>query len=174
MKLYHFTAAECLRGIAQEGLTVGDVPTDIVKMRGQIGVWLTSATESDGHGLTGARIDKKRCRIEIEIADNAPLLVRWSEWSPTNVTLATRRLLTLTAADEVGRDRSDTWWIYLGWIRRDSIVGVTDMTTGEKIEDWTTFHPEHLSLAAVPFRRKENWQKRMLKDVRSAAAELTM
>lgn len=166
--LNHFTAAEYLRGIAREGLTVGDVPTDIRKMEGRIGVWLTSAPEPNGHGLVGSLFDKKRFRIEVDIDDDAPLLARWNDWSLENVTRDTRHILSQAAARDAERDLSDTWWIYFGWIRPERIVRVTDMTTGEPVEDWATLCPEHRSVPAVPFRRKQIWQKRMLDDVRRA------
>lgn len=170
MRLYHFTAAEYLRGIAQEGLTVGDVPTDIHKMRGRIGVWLTSTPTPEGHGLAGSRYDKAGFRIEVDIDDNAPLLARWSDWSLRNVTPETRRILNNAAARETGQDLSDTWWVYFGWIRPEQIVGVSDTETGEAVEDWATICPLHVSVPAVSFRRKEIWQRKMLKDVRRAMA----
>ena len=43
MVLYHFTAGEYLRGIAEYGLTVGDVPTDFNRLKSKVGVWFTTS-----------------------------------------------------------------------------------------------------------------------------------
>lgn len=169
MLLYHYTAGEYLRAIAKEGLTVGDVPTDLARMRGRIGVWLTSSPDPTGHGLAGSQLDKERFRIAVDIDDNAPLLKQWSDWSASNVTQETRKALNNAAGDE-GTDLSDTWWIYFGWIRPERLIGVVDIDAGEEVGDWSTFWPDYKSLPAVPFRRKESWQKKMLKDVRRAQA----
>ena len=55
MKLYHFTSARHLYGIGLYGLTVGDVPTDIKRERGRIGVWRLPTTHQTGMALTAAR-----------------------------------------------------------------------------------------------------------------------
>jgi hypothetical protein len=81
VKLYHFTSARHLRGIALHGLTVGDVPTDIAAWKGCCGVWLTSDKTSRGQGLEGGQADKCRFRLTVEAPDNA-LLVKWTDWAP--------------------------------------------------------------------------------------------
>ncbi|MFD2647089.1 hypothetical protein ACFSX5_04670 [Devosia albogilva] len=139
-------------------------------MEGQIGVWLTSATEPHGHGLLGSRFNKKAFRVEVQLDENA-LLCRWPEWSLRNVTTETRRILNGAAAEEIGQDLTHTWWIYFGWIRPRQIVRVTEMASGEEVENWATFWPEHLIVPAVSFRRKMIWQKKMLKEVRRALAQ---
>lgn len=98
MLLYHFTAGENLRAIATEGLTIGDVPTDLDRMKGRIGVWLTTSESPDGHGLSESAVNKKRFRLRVDVPDT-PLLVRWSEWSLKNVTPLTRERLQSLAAD---------------------------------------------------------------------------
>lgn len=91
MKLYHFTSGNALRGIARHGLTVGDVPTNIRKLSGRIGVWLTSSDDPNGHGVGSGQIDKKRVRLTVDVPDK-PARVHWLEWSKENVTEETRDL----------------------------------------------------------------------------------
>jgi len=57
---FHFTHRSALYGIGRYGLTVGDVPTDLRKGRGLIGVWLTTSAQAAGHGLEGSLEDKRR------------------------------------------------------------------------------------------------------------------
>ena len=72
MILYHFTSARHLRPISRYGLTVGDVPTDLDRWRGRIGVWLTSSTVPYGHGLGGGTAEKGGYRLSVSVADDAP------------------------------------------------------------------------------------------------------
>jgi hypothetical protein len=169
MILYHYTAGGNLRGIAKEGLTVGDVPTDIQRWKGRVGVWLTSSINPNGHGLVGSANDKKRFRIEVDVDDASPVLCRWDEWSLRNVTPETRRILSKTAAQDGDADFSSTWWLYFGWIKPDRLIRVIDTMTGEAVEGWSTIWPEGDSVPAVSFRRKEAWQKNLLRAVRQHA-----
>jgi len=63
VKLYHFTSYRHLWGIAQCGLTVGDVPTDVRLNQGLCGVWFTMRGEPEGHGLEHPIVDKKAIRL---------------------------------------------------------------------------------------------------------------
>tara|TARA_R110002124_G_scaffold144122_15_gene309054 strand:- start:923 stop:1429 length:507 start_codon:yes stop_codon:yes gene_type:complete len=165
MLLYHYTAGENLRGIAKEGLTVGDVPTDLIKSKGRIGVWFTTSKNADGHGLDGSKVDKTRFRLAVEIPET-PLLVRWSEWAKTNVTAFTRKRLD-DAID--GHSGSADWWVCFGWVRPDQIDNVFDMATGEELPDWHLAWPEINSRPGIPFRQRDAWQRRMLKEIKRAA-----
>jgi hypothetical protein len=65
MILYHFTSGYHLYGIGRHGLTVGDVPTDLRRNRGRIGIWFTSSPTATGHGLETSSVDKGRYRLEV-------------------------------------------------------------------------------------------------------------
>jgi hypothetical protein len=71
--LYHYSAGEYLHAIAKHGLTVGDVPTNIMAGLGKIGVWLSSADHPDGNCLGGSAIDKSRFRFAVEVTPEDPL-----------------------------------------------------------------------------------------------------
>lgn len=130
MILFHYTSAEHLRGIARCGLTVGDVPTDIPNNRGRVGVWLTSEPTSNGHGLEHSKVDKKRYRLTVSVPDS-PVLVRWSEWAPRNVTSETIYLL-----NKANGEGAASWYIYFGVVMRTAITSCVDMTTGEEVLNW--------------------------------------
>jgi hypothetical protein len=117
------------RAIARHGITVGDVPTDIHRFRGRIGVWLTSSESAAGHGLFLLRCRQDRLppdgRNPRSRADEA----RWLDWAPLNVTPETVRALHGTA----GRFESaapESWYIYFGVIPPLWIGACADMTTG--------------------------------------------
>lgn len=80
-KLYHFTSWHHLHGIGRFGLTVGDVPTDIHRWKGCCGVWLTSNGSARGHGLEGSSVDKSRYRLTVDVPEDDPALVKWTEWT---------------------------------------------------------------------------------------------
>ncbi|MEQ9634828.1 MAG: hypothetical protein RLW68_01955 [Devosia marina] len=162
MRLYHYTAGENLRGIFKEGLTAGDVPTDLKKFRGRIGVWFTTSTSAEGHGLDSGRLDKKRFRIAVDVPVS-PLLVRWSEWAPKNVTAFTQ--IQLEMVTDRDSDYGD-WWICFGWVRTEQIDHVVDMATGAVLPDWQHAWPEATSLPGIPIRQREAWHRRMLKEVK--------
>lgn len=175
VRLYHFTSPKHLAAIAQCGLTVGDVPTDLERGRGLIGVWFTESSEPTGHGLPGGRTDKKRFRLAVEFAYGAPLLHKWSEWAPRNVTAATIDSLHRAAADEAGSepDAWRSWFIYLGVIPLERIVECADLEAGEPLKDW---HTAALAFASpdvppVPPWRRAAWQRHMLKNVRKFVKE---
>ena len=162
--LYHFTAAERLLGIGQYGLTVGDVPTDLTKNRGVIGVWLTASPVAEGHGLEGSSGDKKRYRLSIELPIDVPTLHRWTDWSSRYVTPETLRSLHSTAHGW------ESWYIFLGVVKPDAITECLDTRTGVLVPNWREVSTPTSQDNAVPPWRRHAWQKRMLKAVQKAAA----
>ena len=129
MKLYHFTSQRHLHAIGRFGLTVGDVPTDIQRNEGRCGVWLTSDSNSRGHGLEGSAADKSQFRLTVNVPENS-LLVRWVDWAAKNVTPTTVRLLHSTAGGFA------TWYVYFGVIARAAILECVDIQTGKIVEGW--------------------------------------
>jgi hypothetical protein len=126
MILFHYTSGNALRPIAKHGLglTVGDVPTDIKRGRGVIGVWLTTHETPLGHGLEGSVKDKLRFRLSVDIEDSDPALHRWTEWATANVTPETLEILHGVASG------FESWFVYFGWIKQERIAEVTDTATG--------------------------------------------
>jgi hypothetical protein len=55
MELYYFTSWHHLHGIGGFGLTIGDVPTDILRWKGCRGVWLTSDGTARGSSISSQR-----------------------------------------------------------------------------------------------------------------------
>jgi hypothetical protein len=164
MILYHFTAGPYLRAIWKHGLTVGDVPTDIKRWKGRIGVWLTSSEESDGHGLEGSKHDKAQYRLSVEVPQDAPLLVKWAEWARQNVTRDTIEVLHRSATS------FETWYVYFGVVRPEWIVECMDVFTGEKIDGWAEISPPELDVLAVPSWRRDTWQRKMLAQIKKSVA----
>ena len=159
MQLFHFTSARHLRPISKHGLTVGDVPTDIYRQRGKIGVWLTSNGTNKGHGLSAS---KERYRLSINIPDSDRALVKWDRWFPGNVTDRTAHFLHSTA------ENFESWYIYFGFIPAELITDVHDMSLDQPVEDWANVQQsaEHDVVAVPPTRfAVRRWQKRMLKGV---------
>ncbi|MER9104432.1 hypothetical protein NKH95_10820 [Mesorhizobium sp. M0848] len=163
MTFYHFTSAESLLGIGRHGLTVGDVPTDIAKMRGLVGVWLTSSPLSDNHGL-GKQYDKRRYRLTVELPVGLPTLHKWTEWSKQYVTPQTITGLQDTAS------AWDTWYIVLGVVPADGVIACIDVQSGETIHNWREIKLPGSEKRIVPPWRREAWQKRMFKQVSKALA----
>jgi hypothetical protein len=163
MKLYHFTSARNLYGIGLYGLTVGDVPTDIKRERGRIGVWLTANDAPDGHGLDGGAADKSRFRLTVNVPEH-PLLVPWVDWATHNATPETVRALHATATSFA------TWYIYFGVVPRAQIEECVDMQSGLVVEDWGAKRSEQ-DMEPVPPWRRHAWHKKLLKAVRR---ELTL
>jgi hypothetical protein len=155
MILYHFTCGQYLRGIARFGLTVGDVPTDINE--GRVGIWLTSALTSGGHGLEGGRLNKKQYRLAVEVNDADPLLVKWTEWAPKHVTEGMLGALHSTASG------SNTWWVYFGVLPSSSIRSCVDTATGADIPGWSEVSPVALDHPGVPGWRRHIWHRQLLK-----------
>jgi hypothetical protein len=170
--LYHFTSRDRLPGIAKYGLTVGDVPTDIAKHSGRVGVWLTTAKTSGGHGLevpAGLKVPteleglgKTRFRLEVEIPYGSPSLHQWTEWAQENCTVTTIEALHTTATS------FDTWYVYFGVIRPEAIVACVDMQSDEAMLDWTLLPQRPGDPPGVPAWRRDAWQAKMLKQVRAA------
>jgi hypothetical protein len=163
MLLYHFTAGPYLRGISKHGLTVGDVPTDIERSKGKIGVWLTTSESASNHGLEGSRNTKGQYRLSVLVPDDSPLLAKWTQWAPQNVTAKSVEALHKSAAG------FDTWYVYFGVIRADAIIGCVDTFTGSNIEDWGEVSPRELDVPAVPPWRRDAWQRGMLSEVKKEA-----
>jgi hypothetical protein len=166
MKLFHFTSPAHLNGIYRHGLTVGDVPTCLERHTGKIGVWLTTKSDPEGHGLEGSSVNKKAVRLTVEVPDGPPLW-KWNEWAEGRVSASTRRRL------EQGRgDEARTWYVFFGWIKPEAITEAVLTQTGEPIANWGDCFPAEHSLPGVPYWRREAWQKQMLKKVRQAANAL--
>jgi hypothetical protein len=157
MKLYHFTSTCHIRAIARHGLTVGDVPTNIRKGKGRVGVWFTSSEGPDGHGLVGSAADKARLRLAVELDPGEPMLVRWVDWAPSNVTESTISALHATGAG------FETWFVYFGVLPSSRIIEVTDTQTGAPFPTWPNPPESPFDVPGVP-----PWQKRMLKQVARA------
>jgi len=164
---YHFTSGPHLRAIAKHGLTVGDVPTDLARERGVIGVWLTSSDRPDGHGLEGSIVDKAAYRLTVAINSQSPVLHRWTDWAVRNVTSETIESLHKAAARN-GSSEPRNWFVYFGVIAPSDILECVRMETGDKIADWANVSPPEFDVKPVPPSRRKAWQKRMLKDVRAA------
>ncbi|RUX26815.1 hypothetical protein EOA13_22110 [Mesorhizobium sp. M7A.F.Ca.US.011.01.1.1] len=159
---YHFTSADALFGIGLHGLTVGDVPTDIRKGRGVIGIWLTTSEASQGHGLDRSGRHKRRYRLAVDLPPDAENLHSWQAWSARHATAETVVGLHGTA------DAWPTWWIFLGVIKPSQIVGCFDTEVGVPVSDWQEILTEQSKAAVVPPWRRTAWQKKMLKQVTKA------
>jgi|SRR5665213_3590390 len=162
MILYHFTSGPHLRGIAKYGLTVGDVPTDIRRGRGRIGVWFTSSGDTaSGHGLGGSKFNKGEYRLTVDVPANSSL-AKWSEWAPTNTTRETIDALQRTASGY------ESWYIFLGVVRPELIKSCHEVSSGLEIADYENTLPAEFAVPAVPPWRREAWQKKMLASVKRA------
>lgn len=170
MILYHYTSYFHLRGIAEYGLTVGDVPTDTQRNRGRVGVWFTSSESPEGHGLGGGA-DKKRYRLSVDLPDNSPSLVRWIDWAPDNVTPETIRALHSAVAHE-GEDGPASWYILFGVVPPEGIIDCVDMETGRPLDGWRTLPPGPFDRPGVPARHRDKWHKKLLKNVAKAVREM--
>jgi hypothetical protein len=163
MILFHFTSARHLRGIACYGLTVGDVPTDIHRCRGRVGVWLTSAATAGGHGLEGSLADKTRYRLSIEVPDGSPQLVKWLDWAAKNVTPATIAALHSAAAKPGAQNGPDSWYVFFGVLPPLTIRSCVDMATGAEVQNWSDLSSPELDVSAVPGWRRNEWHRQLLK-----------
>jgi hypothetical protein len=162
MKLYHFTAGNYLRGIAEHGLTVGDVPTDMARFAGKVGVWFTTSPTPIGHGLEGGRLNKKRFRLHVDLPVETPALFKWTDWETHHVTPETQRALRICRPGDDDY-QADSWYVLFGHLKPKNIVSVVDTSTGTDVEDWPNVWPADDSLPGVPYWRREAWQKRTLK-----------
>ena len=164
MILYHYTSACHLRAIARHGLTVGDVPTDIHRGGGRIGVWFTSAPTPGGHGLEGSAVDKKQYRLAVEVPDDSPLLVRWSEWAPKNATAETIGALHSKAAEHEGEGPA-SWYVFFGVLQPSTIRLCVETATGTEVENWGEVSPSEMDLPAVPAWHRHAWHRKLLKSI---------
>jgi hypothetical protein len=165
MLLYHFTGGEFLRGIAAHGLTVGDVPTDISRLKAKIGVWFTSSEIAEGHGLDRSAVNKKRFRLKVDVPEDKNL-VRWDSWASGNVTKQTREML-----DNADGHQSSSWMIYFGKIDPSRIIEVADMSSGSIVIDWRTCWPDFASEPGVKYEDRFSWHGRVNYNIRRALAE---
>ncbi len=168
MILYHYTSGRHLRGIGSFGLTVGDVPTDISRGRGRIGVWLTSAATAGGHGLEGSAVNKRRYRLAVKVREDAPLLHQWTHWASKNVTAETIAALHNAAAEHDGEGPS-SWYIYLGVLPASTILSCVDMENGTILSEWSEVSPVGLDIKGVPPWRRQTWHRQLLKEVERAS-----
>jgi hypothetical protein len=159
MKLYHFTSWHHLHCISRHGLTVGDVPTDIRRIEGRVGVWLTSDETARGHGLTGATVDKGRYRLTVTIPEDIPALVKWIEWGAKNATSETVAGLHATASAYA------TWYVYFGVIPPSAIEECVDMQNRAVVKEWRDT-PDTGIVRCVPPCRRQAWHKRLMKRFR--------
>ncbi|WP_157063999.1 hypothetical protein [Methylobacterium tarhaniae] len=160
MILYHYTAQRNLAGIAKYGLTIGDVPTDIRRSKGRVGVWLTTSPESTGHGLGGEGRSTIRYRLTIDVPEAT--VVRWSEWAPGRVTQETIDNLKRCAGRD-GASQWETWFICFIIVRTSSIVACRDLIEGVDIDDWINCSPVGSAFFSVPPWRREEWHRELLK-----------
>ena len=161
MILYHFTSRRHLRGIAQHGLTVGDVPTDIQCNRGCVGVWFTERTTPENLGLGGGPALKSAIRLTVELPAS-PLLHKWTEWASRNATLETRRALHEAAST------SNSWWVYFGVVKVESIVACADLVNGSTL-DLVGIEARDDDVPGVAPWRRSVWHKKLLREVAKAA-----
>ena len=159
LTLYHFTSRRHLHGIAEFGLTVGDVPTDIAKNRGRVGVWFTAARTAANNGLEGSVVDKTRFRLSVAFPDGSPLLHKWTDWAKENCTFATVEALHRTAG------AFDAWYVYFGVIKPEAIVACTDMQSGEDMSEWATLPPDPSDVRGGSAWRRDAWHSALLKNV---------
>jgi hypothetical protein len=172
MVLYHFTSARHLRSIAKYGLTVGDVPINLRRGLGRIGVWLTTSNTADGHGLDGSAVDKKAYRLKVSVPDHARVLKKWLDWASRHVAPDTMQILH-RAAEKAGgtSDDPETWFVYFGVLPPETIIECVNVRSQEVVTDWANVSPPELDVKPVPPWRRVAWQKRMLKDVRRASSK---
>ena len=125
-------------------------------------MWLTSDGTARGHGLEGSSVDKSRYRLTVDVPEDDPALVKWTEWAAKNATPATVRALHATAAG------FDTWYVYFGVIDPAIIEQCVDMQSGLIVESWRDT-PEGLA-KPVPPDRRHVWHKKLMKRLRRQTA----
>lgn len=159
MILYHFTSYRHLRAIAQFGLTVGDVPTDIVRNKGHCGVWLTTSAAFEGHGLTGSKHDKRQYRLTVDVPETGEL-VKWTDWAKRNATPTTIAALHGTAPG------FETWYVFFGVLPRPTILQCCHMFAAETaVADWDKREPTPFDVEPVAPDHRARWHKRLLKQM---------
>ena len=113
---------------------------------------------SAGARPRGATVDKTRYRLTANIAEDTPVLVKWTEWAAKNVTPATIRVLHEAAGS------FETWYVYFGVIDPTAIEECVDMQTELIVEDWRDV-PMGL-VKPVPPDRRHAWHKKLIKKLR--------
>jgi hypothetical protein len=129
MLLYHFTAADYLDDIKEQGLTKGVVPLSSTDWLNA--VWLTTDCNPVGHGLTDGREatcqekilqgldpavparfpDHRAVRITVRIPSSDRKLRHWPAWGKKRLRPDWYRTLSRT-----GGGKEKTWWLYWGVI----------------------------------------------------------
>jgi len=153
MIFYHFTSRQHLHGIAQTGLSRGDVPVT-PNGPGLIAVWLTTDAKPKGHGLpdgespvqltpemriqfgipadaTVLSVNKQAVRFKLKIPSTDRRLTHWPRWA--------RKRLAPEWYDELrraGGERSETWWLYWGTIAPTELLEATDMEAAQPLANW--------------------------------------
>ncbi|WP_018044885.1 hypothetical protein [Methylobacterium sp. 88A] len=166
MTFYHYTASRHLRPIAQHGLTIGDVPTDLRRDKGRVGVWLTTSPENTGHGLAVQGPEQKRYRLTLDLEPNAQV-VRWSDWAPRNSTIETINNLKICAGRD-GASQWRTWFLCFGIIPPSAIAVCHDMHTGEEVPDWQDAFPVRDDFPGIAMHRRAEWHWQVLRDFKAA------
>ena len=162
MRLYHFTSRRHLRGIAQHGLTVGDVPTDIQRNRGCVGVWFTERDTPENLGLKGASALKSAIRLTVELPAS-PLLHR-----SVVGRLAMPRLKRGGFFTKPRRQAIRGGSILASSGRR-SIVACDDLVNGGTL-DLVGIEERDDDLPGVAPWRRSAWHKKLLREVAKAKA----
>ena len=126
MRLYHFTAAEYLEGIKQNGIVRGHVatsPTEALQAP-----WLTSDPSWEAQRWTHSSAhDKSRFRLTVEIPDNTRGLWHWP-----------RLARELKVSPEWFKIQSDLrgdpepWYVFYGVIPPEWIVAIDERPGGVK------------------------------------------
>jgi hypothetical protein len=160
--LYHYTSGRHLHAIGKYGLTVGDVPTDLVAGKGRVGVWLTTDPNPDGHGLKSSAAEKTRYRLTVDVPEKSPLLSKWTDWAPSNATEETVRRLHATASG------FESWYVYFGIVHLPMIISCEDTKTAARISNWAEKFPVDPEIKPIPSWRRDAWHKRLLKNVEKA------
>jgi hypothetical protein len=126
MILYHFTAGPYLRAISKYGLTVGDVPTDLKRWKGRIGVWLTSPERAGGTGL------KDRAR-QNSIPPFCRSTARYGFIGAMDGLGTAERYTRHNQSAASQRNFIRDWYVYFGVVRPDRIVECMDTVTGRRL-----------------------------------------
>ncbi len=75
-------------------------------------------------------VDKSRYRLAVDVPEDDPALVKWTEWAAKNATPATVRVLHATGCS------FETWYVYFGVIDQAEIGECVDTQTGLAVEGW--------------------------------------
>lgn len=163
MQLHHYTSMRHLSGIARYGLTVGDVPTDLRREKGRVGVWFTSDPLPNGHGLDGSAVDKRRMRLTVRIPPSSEALHKWTTWAVENVTAET------IGALHTGQARFNSWYVFFGIVPVAWVTSCIDMQTNASLEAWPNLDAGPDDVPGVSSWRRDAWHRALLKKVRRHA-----